>query len=492
MSTDAEEGQLLNVAMHSSKILTDDQMSSLTSAIRDVLSLEVEEEEDVSDIIEYAIAMIQNGKSVAYCTDELNGMGLLSSETIKNIGKILNDFLTSQTEGKVAKSSSGTIGNSDADGTSRMAEIKSSSKENALTMSGALSSARPGLKKERKQQLQQDREHQLRKRLGKRGGQGKDAKKMEAGSDGVQSDKAVAAEANNKEGIHKQNKNNRKRSLASEAFNRLAKKNPKNENIGRQKPQQPQKLQQQQQQWRFEVNYQEEPEADSSLKNKQLKQSPPMRRRNEVIHQKRNVPTQQDTSSSISQHGNRHGTTNSGKKKRLMPPPITNESTKPDDKEAKYSNIKVTEREEEQEFIPAIPLHNATSSNSNTQQLYEGPPFYNHRGRRGVGPGRGFHPVTTPAPTHWHTGLTYVRGAAETTAAGDGGVAAFHDDGGLHQQGTLTPTVVHSFRGGRGGRFYGYPHSSAIPLVYEDVSKKIEQKKWVRPKATAEEKTTET
>ncbi|MFN9957804.1 MAG: hypothetical protein ACK55I_32260, partial [bacterium] len=77
MSTDAEEGQLLNVAMHSSKILTDDQMSSLTSAIRDVLSLEVEEEEDVSDIIEYAIAMIQNGKSVAYCTDELNGMGLL-------------------------------------------------------------------------------------------------------------------------------------------------------------------------------------------------------------------------------------------------------------------------------------------------------------------------------------------------------------------------------------------------------------------------------
>lgn len=479
MSTEAEEDQL-NAAMHASNMLTDDQTSSLTSAIRDVLSLEVEEEEDVSDIIEYAIAMIQNGKSVDYCTEELNGMGLLTSETIKNVGNILNGFLSSQTEEKGAKPSSSIIGNYDVDGTTRMAVIKASSKENALTMSGALSSARPGLKKEQKQQSQQDREHQLRKRLGKRGSQVKDTKRTEAGSDVVQSNKA-AAETINKQGAGKQNQNIRKRSLASDAFNRLAKKNPKTENIGRQKPQQPQKQQRQQQQWRFEVHSQEDQEGDSNHKNKQQKQSNSGRRRNEAIHQKRNFPAQQGPASSMSQRGSRQGTINNGKKKHLMPPPMADESAAPDDKE------------EEQEFIPAIPVHNATSYNSNIQQLaYEGPQFYNHRGRRGGGPGRGFQPATTPAPTHWHTGLTYVRGATETTSVEDDGAASFHDNGGVNH-GTSTPTVVHSFRGGRGGRFYGYSHSAAMPLVYEDVSKKIEQKKWVRPKVTAaEEKTTET
>lgn len=60
-----------------------------------------------------------------------------------------------------------------------MAGIKISSKENALPMSGALSFASPGWKKEHKQQLQQEWKHQLRKRLEKRGGEGKDDKKKE-------------------------------------------------------------------------------------------------------------------------------------------------------------------------------------------------------------------------------------------------------------------------------------------------------------------------
>jgi hypothetical protein len=46
-------------------------------------------------------------------------------------------------------------------------------------MSGALSFASPGWKKEHKQQLQQEWKHQLRKRLEKRGGEGKDDKKKE-------------------------------------------------------------------------------------------------------------------------------------------------------------------------------------------------------------------------------------------------------------------------------------------------------------------------
>jgi hypothetical protein len=477
MSTEVILDDQSNKTTSSSKVLTEDQTVSLTSAIHDILSAEVEEEEDVSDIIEYAIAVIQNGKSVDYCMDELSGMGLLTSETIEHIGKILNEFLLSLSENKSAAIDGSTA---DSDVTGRIAVIKTSSRENALTMSGALSSARPGEKKEQKQQ---DKKQQLRKKQGKRGGQDSYANKNEARSDAVSSENAVA-NINNKQSTSNSKVNNRKRSLASEAFSRLAKKQPKNDDSGRQKQQQPTK-QQQQQQWRFEVNDKEDQEA----RNKQQKLSPSPRSKNIAVSKKRNIPQQQTTS----QQDHRQGATrNSGKKQRL-PPRNINDMNASSDKQVKVLLHKAPEKEEEQDFIPAVTEYNGNPNNINTgHQFYEGPSFYNYRGRRGGGPGRGYNPITSSAPSQRQTSLTYVRGAAATTAVDDGGVPPFLNNDGL-QQDQAAPMVVHPFRGGgRGGRFYGYHHPVPVPIVYEDVSKKIEQKKWVRPKAAAEEKTSET
>jgi hypothetical protein len=116
--------------------LTDDENNILQSRLKPILvsdsSTSEEEAEDVTDLIDYTLAMLQNGNTSEFVVKELMAMEMEICSQVKaeEIGRAVNVFLEEHTNG--------TLKESDAQ------QQEEKSKKNALTMSGALGSGRKG------------------------------------------------------------------------------------------------------------------------------------------------------------------------------------------------------------------------------------------------------------------------------------------------------------------------------------------------------------
>lgn len=131
--------------------LTREENVELHSRLRPFIKTTAPDEaEFVADLLDYAVAMVSNSKSIRYVIDNLIAMEMefCTDETAELIGKNIHEYLRSIIESGDAKVSAGDIkeGNSLSDGQkSRIAVIKSKeSSGNALRMAGALGSSREG------------------------------------------------------------------------------------------------------------------------------------------------------------------------------------------------------------------------------------------------------------------------------------------------------------------------------------------------------------
>lgn len=111
------------------RVLTQDETTAIKSKLSSVLQ---NTSEDASDLIEYTLAMIVNGKSVDYIVDELKSMemDICDAEACDAIG---NEILSFLNDSEKRKSSS----------EKTKIQFNKSSVENALTKSGALGSKKP-------------------------------------------------------------------------------------------------------------------------------------------------------------------------------------------------------------------------------------------------------------------------------------------------------------------------------------------------------------
>ena len=93
----------LDVATHGK--LTDDEMKEMKQAkLYALFSSSSEDgasEEDISDILDYACAMVNNGKSVEYVIKELCGMEMdfCPEETAHQVGAILAEYVAQKNTG---------------------------------------------------------------------------------------------------------------------------------------------------------------------------------------------------------------------------------------------------------------------------------------------------------------------------------------------------------------------------------------------------------
>ena len=564
-STKQEEGKA---------ILSEEQLTTLSSKIRNILTPSDEvEEEDVSDIIEYAIAMIQNGKTVQYCMEELTGMGLLSKEKIVDIAGMLNEFLSSQPESN--KPEKAVV----------ISEEPKPKKANALTMSGALSASRPTTRGQKQPQQQQQPPPPSNRGRGGKHKQSRATKSKTSTQDDVPATTNVVEfrYTIDKESSRKQQTSN-KRTLASEAFGRLANRpsnkteggqpvkrartetttttNRHNDDIRRHQEQQqrvsPRQQQQQQDRsrdpWHGD-NFNRQPNAnmkpvqviinatqDSNYRERRGGRGgrghhamPPQPVEEEEEQQRygkdsnyrggrggrgytpTRPPEQQyyeaaDEEPIPDSHTTYRGGHRGGRGGRgYKPPPQPVEEEEFFPMQHPPSNFRggrgrggrgyAPTRPPEQQYYEAVdeePLPNSHTTYRGGRGGYTKQPVvplpeedfipavdephapepYYH-GRRGRGAGRGSYIHATTSPVRRATSLTYVRPVdkSETDEPTTTTTTVAMDE----------PKVSTKSSRGRGGRptAFGYTYPPAVP--YEEVVKKIEQKRWVRPKE--EEKT---
>lgn len=111
--------------------LTETETSTLRALLKSQLNItgDAQDDEDAGDLLDYAFAMIANGKAVSYVTEELKSMELevCTAESAQKVGRCLSNFLRD-----LDSSGTGTAPKKD----------ESTGKGNALTKSGALGSSR--------------------------------------------------------------------------------------------------------------------------------------------------------------------------------------------------------------------------------------------------------------------------------------------------------------------------------------------------------------
>lgn len=195
--------------------LTNDQTSKLQTLLHKVLNND--QSEDASDILDYSLAMVSNGKSVKYIADELKSMemDICAGSVADEMGTVIGSFLRNMPSEALTstaaepKEEESNENQESLDSGSKMKSLKATRGENALTMSGAL-----GTKKKPK----------------------KDNPKVKPRHNALMASGALGSsrEGNggNKSKLQSQSKNNRPnpkkggggngRSIASEAFKRLA------------------------------------------------------------------------------------------------------------------------------------------------------------------------------------------------------------------------------------------------------------------------------
>lgn len=175
------------------RILTPDETTAIKSKLSSVLQ---NTSEDASDLIEYTLAMIVNGKSVDYIVDELKGMemDICDAEACDTIGNEILSFLNDSEKRKTSTTEKTKI------------QFNKSSVENALTKSGAL-----GTKKSSNALSVSGALGASRQKDGKKDQRHGD--KQRGPDDRNQSDRARDRQGRGSRGG---------RSIASEAFNRLS------------------------------------------------------------------------------------------------------------------------------------------------------------------------------------------------------------------------------------------------------------------------------
>lgn len=183
--------------------LTTDQTSKLQTLLHKVLNND--QSEDASDILDYSLAMVSNGKSVKYIADELKSMemDICAGSVADEMGTAIGSFLRNM------PSEALTLNAAEPKEGSKMKSLKATRGENALTMSGALGTKK---KPTRDNSKVKTRHNAL----------------MASGALGSSRD----GNGGNKSKFQSQSKNNRPnpkkggggngRSIASEAFKRLA------------------------------------------------------------------------------------------------------------------------------------------------------------------------------------------------------------------------------------------------------------------------------
>ena len=138
--------------------LTEAEATQLQEALRDILVGKTDDADFTKDTIEYCLSMVSNQKSIHHVVEELTGMELdfLNQKTMEALAGAIHSLLTSLgATAPTAKSD-----DSAPEESAQKAKLTSlkSSKQNALTMSGALGASRERGSKQQQQQQQQSKQ----------------------------------------------------------------------------------------------------------------------------------------------------------------------------------------------------------------------------------------------------------------------------------------------------------------------------------------------
>lgn len=212
------------------RTLTDEESAQLHSKLSTCLLKNSDgstTEEDANDLLDYALAMVTNGKSVDYIVNDLKNMGMdhiCDEDASVKIGKMINEFLNKDNSAEVTDQSNIISAGTPTTNTSKKIISLKSKTENALTMSGALGSA----KKKEKKDDKKGNALTMSGALGtSRDGSKKETKKENKQNDNPGKNKG----SNNRNNNNKNKRVGDGRSIASEAFKKLTQQRDNDNNF---------------------------------------------------------------------------------------------------------------------------------------------------------------------------------------------------------------------------------------------------------------------
>mmetsp|Transcript_21368 Transcript_21368/g.24375 ORF Transcript_21368/g.24375 Transcript_21368/m.24375 type:complete len:529 (+) Transcript_21368:94-1680(+) len=151
--------------------LAQTEIDSLKFTFEKELSGLVEDDGEMSDLLNFTVAMIQNGKTVVEMEKELDD--IYGGKYVKRIGSLLMAYFGKKksSEEKEEKPGKGNTPKSNP----RLKKLKSSGEGNALTMSGALGASREGSRTSREDnQRNDDKKNMINLKVGNHNNNNKD------------------------------------------------------------------------------------------------------------------------------------------------------------------------------------------------------------------------------------------------------------------------------------------------------------------------------